>query len=139
MDDFKEHLRRLAVHDDALVEVIVSEEETLLASALGEKTAALVRVAATIAVDAAPSTFQHAVSAALAAGASYDEIVATLEAVTPVTGTARVVAVRPEARARARLRRRGSAGAARSVRPRRNHAIRMRNAGGSASIVPGAR
>ena len=96
MDDFKEHLRRLAVHDDALVEVIVSEEETLLASTLGEKTAALVRVAATIAVDAAPSTFQHAVSAALAAGASYDEIVATLEAVTPVTGTARVVQCAPK-------------------------------------------
>ena len=35
-------------------------------------------------------------SAALAAGASYDEIVATLEAVTPVTGTARVVQCAPK-------------------------------------------
>ena len=54
------------------------------------------RVAATIAVDAAPSSFQHAVTHALAAGATSDEIVATLEAVTPVTGAARVVQCVPK-------------------------------------------
>ena len=86
MDEYKEHLRRLAVHDDALLEASCSEAETRAASALDERTAALVRVAATIAVDAAPSSFQHAVALALAAGATSDEIVATLEAVTPVTG-----------------------------------------------------
>ena len=96
MDDYKEHLRRLAVHDERLVEVIASEEKALTESALAAKTLALVRVAATIAVDAAPSTFQHAVSAALAAGATSNEIVATLEAVTPVTGTARVVSCAPK-------------------------------------------
>ena len=66
MDDYKEHLRRLAVHDAALVEEILSDENTGTASALDERTAALVRVAATIAVDAAPSSFQHAVTLALA-------------------------------------------------------------------------
>ena len=96
MDDYKEHLRRLAVHDERLVEVIVSEEKALTESALAAKTLALVRVAATIAVDAAPSSFQHAVSVALAAGATSNEIVATLEAVTPVTGTARVVSCAPK-------------------------------------------
>ena len=96
MDDYKEHLRRLAVHDERLVEVIVSEDKTLTASALEGKTLALVRVAATIAVDAATSSFQHAVSMALAAGATSNEIVATLEAVTPVTGTARVVSCAPK-------------------------------------------
>ena len=40
------------------------------------------RVAATVAVDAAPASFQHAVALALAAGATSDEIVASLEAVT---------------------------------------------------------
>jgi len=50
MDDYKEHLRRLTVHDDALVEEILSEETMRPAFALDERTAALVRVAATIAV-----------------------------------------------------------------------------------------
>ncbi|HMB18261.1 MAG TPA: carboxymuconolactone decarboxylase family protein [Gaiellaceae bacterium] len=96
MDEYKEHLRRLALHDDALVEVILSEENALNESALDERTAALVRVAATIAVDAATASFQHAVALALAAGATSEEIVATLEAVTPVTGAARVVACAPK-------------------------------------------
>ena len=63
---------------------------------IDERVTALVRVAATIAVDAAPSSFQHAVALALAAGATSNEIVATLEAVTPVTGTARVVQCAPK-------------------------------------------
>ena len=96
MDEYKEHLRRLAVHEDALVDEILSEENAVTDSTLGERTAALVRVAATIAVDAAPSSFQHAVSCALAAGASSEEIVATLEAVAPVTGAARVVSSVPK-------------------------------------------
>ena len=96
MDQYKEHLRRLAMHDEALVELILSEENTLTESALDERTAALVRVAATIAVDAAPSSFQHAVALALAAGVTSNQIVATLEAVTPVTGAPRVVQCAPK-------------------------------------------
>jgi 4-carboxymuconolactone decarboxylase len=96
MDDYKEHLRRLAVHDFAHVDGILSESNTSTASALDEKTVALVCVAATIAVDAATSSFQHAVALALAAGATSDEIVATLEAITPVTGAARVVQCAPK-------------------------------------------
>ena len=95
MDDYKEHLRRLTVHDDALVERILSEK-TVPASALDERTAALVRVAATLAADAALPSIQHAVALALAAGATNGEIVATLDAVTPVTGTARVVRCAPK-------------------------------------------
>ena len=69
---------------------------SFVTSVMDQRTAALVRVAATIAVDAAPSSFQHAVALALAAGATSDEIVATLEAVTPVTGAARVVLCVPK-------------------------------------------
>ena len=94
MDEYKEHLRRLAVHDDALVEEILSEESAT--SALDQRTTTLVRVAAAIALDAAPSSLQRAVSLALAAGATSDEIVATLEAVTPITGAARVVLCAPK-------------------------------------------
>ena len=93
--EYKEHLRRLAVHDTALV-VSLTAEETPTASALDERTVALVRIAASIALDAATASFQHAVDLALASGATRDEIVATLEAVTPVTGTSRVVAAAPK-------------------------------------------
>jgi alkylhydroperoxidase/carboxymuconolactone decarboxylase family protein YurZ len=95
MDEYKELLRRLAVHDHALVEAIRSENGTLTPSAIDAKTAALVRVAATIAVDAAPSSFQHTVTLALAVGATSEEIVATLAALTPVIGAARVVKCAP--------------------------------------------
>jgi 4-carboxymuconolactone decarboxylase len=96
MDDYKEHLRRIAVHDTALLEVIAVDGSSFATAVIDERTAALVRVAATIAVDAAPASFQHAVALALAAGATSDEIVASLEAVTPVTGAARVVQCAPK-------------------------------------------
>src|SRR5512132_2730286 len=94
--DYQEQLRRLAIHDEAFVSLLLGEENAQVASALDARTTALVRVAATIAVDAAPSSFQHAVALAFAAGATNDEIVASLEAVTPVTGAARVVQCAPK-------------------------------------------
>ena len=93
-DDYKQHLRRLAIHDEALLHALAMEGNA--ASNLDEWTAALVRVAATVAVDAAPSSFQHAVALALAAGATREEIVASLEAVTPVTGAPCVVRCAPK-------------------------------------------
>ena len=89
VDEYKEHLRRLAVHDDALLDALSVDGSSRLRSVIDEKTTALVRVAATIAVDAAPYSFQHAIALALAAGATSDEVVASLEAVTPVTGAAK--------------------------------------------------
>ena len=96
MDEYKEHLRRIAVHDDAFVGLLLGDENALVASALDTRTAALVRIAATIAVDAAPSSFLHVVALAQAAGATEAEIVACLEAVAPVTGSARVVQCAPK-------------------------------------------
>jgi 4-carboxymuconolactone decarboxylase len=96
MDDYKEHLRRLAVHDDALLEVIAGERSSFVASVIDQRTEALLRIAAMIVADAAPSSFQHAVTRAHAAGATSDEIVATLDAVAPVTGAARVVRCVPK-------------------------------------------
>lgn len=94
--DYKEHLRRLAVHDDATLEGIAIDGSSFAPSVIDEMSEALLRVAATVALDAAPSSFQHAVAHALAAGATYDQIVATLEAVTPITGAARVVQCAPK-------------------------------------------
>jgi 4-carboxymuconolactone decarboxylase len=96
MDDYQEHLRRLAMHDDALLETIVVQGSSFPTSVIDERTEALLRIAATIAVDAATSSFQYAVAHALAAGATRDEIVASLEAVTRVTGAARVVHCAPK-------------------------------------------
>ena len=96
MDDYRQHLRRLAVHDEALVDMLLGDKNPPIASVLDPKTAALARVAATIAIRAAPSSIQHVVALALAAGATSAEIVATLEAVTPVTGAARVVSSAPK-------------------------------------------
>ena len=93
--EYKEHLRRLAVHDNAFVDSLTAQS-TLTESALDERTLALVRVAATVSLEAATASVQHAVALALAAGATKEEIVATLEAVTPVTGTSRVVASAPK-------------------------------------------
>jgi 4-carboxymuconolactone decarboxylase len=95
MEEYKEHLRRLTVHDDVFLDAISADGSPRPTSVIDEKTAALVRVGATVAVNAAPYSFQHAVSLALAAGATNDEIVASLEAVTPVTGAARVVQCAP--------------------------------------------
>jgi 4-carboxymuconolactone decarboxylase len=94
--EYKEHLRRLAVHDNALVGSLTEEANSTADSALDERTVALVRVAATIAIDGATASFQHAVEHALAAGATREEIVTTLEALTPVAGTSRVVSSAPK-------------------------------------------
>ena len=94
MNDYKRRLRRLAVHDDALLDELAVEGRAQ--PVLDDKTTALLRIAATVAVDAAPHSFQHAVALALDAGATTDEVVASLEAVTPVTGAARVVQCAPK-------------------------------------------
>ncbi len=95
-DEYKRHLRRLAVHDDALLDELALDGPALAPPVLDDKTAALLRLAATVAVNAAPYSFHHAVALALAAGATNDEIVASLGAVTPVTGAARVVQCAPK-------------------------------------------
>jgi len=96
MDDYRRQLRRLAVHDDALLDELSVAGHAVAPRVLDDKTAALLRIAATVAVDAAPHSFQYAVALALDAGATTDEIVASLEAVTPVTGAARVVQCAPK-------------------------------------------
>jgi alkylhydroperoxidase/carboxymuconolactone decarboxylase family protein YurZ len=95
-DDYKRQLRRLAMHDDGLFEEIAVKGSSFAVPVIDQRTQALARVAATIAVDAASSSFQHTVMHALAVGVTVDEIVATLEAVTPVTGAARVVQCAPK-------------------------------------------
>ena len=97
MTEYKETLRRLALSDEGFMEselgVKWGPQER---SCLDPKTHALVRLGASLAIDAAPSSYQAAVEPALAAGASVDEVVGTLIAVAPTVGLARVVSAAPE-------------------------------------------
>lgn len=60
-----------------------------------ERTAALARLAALVALGAGTESFRHGVEQALAAGATVDDVVDTLVVVAPGVGLARVVAVVP--------------------------------------------
>ena len=96
MDEYKLTLRRLAMRDDRYIDAVLSEEHANVTLAgIDARSHALVRVAALIAMDAAPPSYMSAVDAGLNAGASHDEIVGTLIAVMPVVGVARVVAAAP--------------------------------------------
>jgi 4-carboxymuconolactone decarboxylase len=98
----EELLRRLALHDEAFIESILAvnldtsppdDDEALR---LSPKTHALVRLAALLALGAAPVSYQWNVGAALDAGATPDEILGTMIAVAPISGIARVVQATPD-------------------------------------------
>jgi 4-carboxymuconolactone decarboxylase len=136
MHDYKEHLRRLAVHDDALLDSIVLESSSFVTSVIDQRTQALLRIAATIALDAAPSSLQHAVTHALAAGATSDEIVATLDAVTPVTGLRELSSAPRGSHSRSAMTSRKRSSCSTSDEPQ-IHAIGMRLGRRLLPIVPG--
>jgi alkylhydroperoxidase/carboxymuconolactone decarboxylase family protein YurZ len=90
-------LRRLAVIDESVLEslfgIVLGGHEPEEPDA---KTAALVRLAGLVALDSAAASYHWSVTAALAAGASDDEVVGVLVALTPIVGTARVASAAPE-------------------------------------------
>jgi alkylhydroperoxidase/carboxymuconolactone decarboxylase family protein YurZ len=97
METYKETLRSLALNDERFVDSVLGMgRDTVDASGLDPKSHALLRLAASLAVDAAPSSYQSIVETALATGASVDEIVGCLIAVAPIVGLARVVSAAPE-------------------------------------------
>ncbi len=97
MADYKETLRRFALNDERFAQSVLGiGHDTVAVSTLDPKTHALVRLGASLAIDAAPSSYQANVEVALAAGANLDEIVGTLIAVAPTVGLARVVSAAPE-------------------------------------------
>jgi alkylhydroperoxidase/carboxymuconolactone decarboxylase family protein YurZ len=64
----------------------------LLPDPLDERTAGLVRLAALVASGAPTAAYQCAVGAALAGGATVEEVVGTMAAVAPTVGLSRLVA-----------------------------------------------
>jgi len=96
----EEQLRRLALHDEAFIESMLamnlkwsSPDE---ACRLSPKAQALVRLAALLALGAAPVSYQWGVDAALDADATTQEILGTMIAVAPISGIARVVQATPD-------------------------------------------
>jgi 4-carboxymuconolactone decarboxylase len=95
--EYERTLRRLAIRDDRYICSILGDDfENAEASRLDPKTHALVRLGALIALDAPPPAYQASADAALAAGATFDEIVGTLIAVLPAAGVARVTSAAPK-------------------------------------------
>jgi alkylhydroperoxidase/carboxymuconolactone decarboxylase family protein YurZ len=97
MATHEESLRRLALHDERCIESVLAvrlkHDE---ASGLDPKTHALVRLGALVALGAGSVSYHWAVGAALAAGATTDDIVGTLVAVAPISGLARVISATPD-------------------------------------------
>ena len=96
MTDYLETLRSLALNDEDAVRQALADMRENSEAELDGKVTSLVRLGALLAADAAPSSYQANVESALAAGATMDEVVATLVAVAPVIGSARVVSAAPE-------------------------------------------
>jgi 4-carboxymuconolactone decarboxylase len=92
-------------HGDRLLHLAETDEDVTAAAhgtarridlhRLDERTAALVRLAALVALRAAPASYRHCVDRALAAGASVDDVVDTLKVVARAVGLARVVCAAP--------------------------------------------
>ena len=90
-------LAALAMGDTGVLGEVADLREQLRAdSSLDPKCFALVKIAALIAMDAAPASYLFQVQAALDVGASPREILGVLTAVAPQTGMTRVVAAAPE-------------------------------------------
>jgi 4-carboxymuconolactone decarboxylase len=97
MARFQETLRRLAMIDEGFVE----DEAGLgldpaAALALDLRTAALLRVAVSVAIGSPGVCLEWSVGRALAAGASEDEIADVLLAIAPVAGLGRIVCAAPD-------------------------------------------
>jgi 4-carboxymuconolactone decarboxylase len=94
---FQEILRRLAMIDEGLVE---GEAGLGLGQActstLDPKTAALLRVAASVAIGSSAVCLEWSAARAMAAGATEDQIADVLLAIAPVAGLGRVVSAVPD-------------------------------------------
>jgi hypothetical protein len=97
MSNHEAMLRRLTVGDDAYVELLLGDElANEYASCLDGRTHALVRMAALVAIDAAPPSYLEAIEQARRWRVSSEEIVGCLVAVLPAIGVARVVSAAPK-------------------------------------------
>jgi len=97
VDEYKRTLRTLTLGDDSYIDALLREEPANASLAGTDLRAhALIRIAALIALDAAPPSYLSAVQAGLEAGLPCDDVVGTLIAVLSIVGVPRVVAAAPK-------------------------------------------
>ena len=88
VDEYKCTLRRLTIGDDSYIDALLCEERANASLAgIDLRAHALIRIAALIALDAAPPCYLSAVQAGREAGLSCDEVVGTLIAVLPTSAS----------------------------------------------------
>jgi alkylhydroperoxidase/carboxymuconolactone decarboxylase family protein YurZ len=93
--EHRETLRYLADTDGGITPTPHDATRSVYPHGLDARTAALARLAALVALRAAPASYRHGVDLALAGGATVDEVVATLKVVARTVGLARVVSAAP--------------------------------------------
>lgn len=92
----EETFRRLAIGDPGLFAGLAElDVRDPAAFRLDERTEALIRVAVLVTLDAPQSSYRGTVEAAVRAGASLDDLVATLLAIRDFVGSPRVVSAAP--------------------------------------------
>jgi len=87
--------RRLTLGDDSLMTSLFSAADRA-SDALDDRTAALVRLAALIVIDADTPAYQGEVRAAISAGSSPEQITCVLVAIARVAGSALVMSAAPK-------------------------------------------
>jgi 4-carboxymuconolactone decarboxylase len=87
--------RRLTIGDRNAIAALVGDHVEHQGARLSELTEALIRVAVLVPLDAPQSSYQAAVGAAIRAGASIDDLLATLIATVEAVGVPRVVSAAP--------------------------------------------
>jgi 4-carboxymuconolactone decarboxylase len=96
MEDYQLTLRKLAVRDEQYIEALLqTDRANPTLAGIDERTHALIRIGALIALDASAPAYMDSVNKARRAGATDEEIVGTLITLLPTVGVARVVTAAP--------------------------------------------
>lgn len=96
MRELEEQLRRLSINDARCLDALVRADDGCSdVACLDPHAAALVRLGVLVALDGPAPAFDWATAAAIAAGASPEEVVAVLTAAAPLVGSSHVVAAAP--------------------------------------------
>ena len=93
----EDHLRRIARSDDKEIETMVGMRQGLKdVTQLDNRSFALVKIAALIAVDAPPASYMWQIGNAIAEGVTPEEVLGTMWAVAPQVGGPRLISAAPE-------------------------------------------
>jgi 4-carboxymuconolactone decarboxylase len=93
----EDHLRRIALSDEKEMETMVGMRQGLQdVTHLDNRSFALVKIAALIAVEAPPASYMWQIGNAIAEGVTPEEVLGTLWAVAPQVGGPRIISAAPE-------------------------------------------